>query len=104
MRGDDVLLQLDTVLIPVSDASPTQIDDFDKPKVFLFLSSVIQLMENIYIDLDLEANADHPHNAGWIQIFRAWTQTAIFREAWQRYGWSYGSKFRRFCSRYFGLQ
>jgi hypothetical protein len=103
MRSDAVLIVLDTVLIPVKGAvSPTLAPHF-KAQVFLFLSSVIQLMENIYIDLDLEANADHPHNAGWIEIFLAWAQDPIFQEAWDRYGWTYGSKFRRFCARNFGL-
>jgi hypothetical protein len=103
MRTDDVLIKLDTVLIPVQEGDGCKIEDKDKPKVFLFLSSVIQLMENIYIDLDLENNADHPHNAGWIQIFQAWAQVNIFQEAWKRYGWSYGRNFRRFCNRRFGL-
>ena len=35
-------------------------------------------MENISLDLDLEANADHPHCAGWIQIFQAWAELHLF--------------------------
>ena len=96
-------MQLYTVLIPLEGGTTVEIPETDKPKVFLFLSSVIQLMENIYIDLDLESNADHPHNAGWIQIFQAWAQSEIFRQSWNRYGWSYGRNFRRFCARRFGL-
>jgi len=82
---------------------PPNIKDAEEPKVFLFLSSVIQLMENIYLDLELEATADHPHCAGWIQIFQAWAEAPLFRRAWQRYSWSYGRNFRRFCRRRFGL-
>jgi hypothetical protein len=103
MRSDDDLMQLDSVLIPVEEGVTVEISETDKPKIFLFLSSVIQLMENIYIDLDLESNADHPHNAGWIHIFQAWAQSEIFRQAWNRYGWSYGRNFQRFCARRFGL-
>ncbi len=103
MRSDDTLVKLDTVLIPVMGAVPPKIEKEDEPKVFLFLSSVIQLMENIYLDLELEANADHPHCAGWIQIFQAWSEAPLFRQAWSRYSWSYGRNFRRFCSRRFGL-
>jgi hypothetical protein len=103
MRSDEVLLKLDVLIIPAQGGAQLAIEDVDKPKVFLFLSSVIQLMENIYLDLDLEMNADHPHNAGWIQIFRAWAQSQLFREAWRRYGWACGRSFRRFCSRNIGL-
>jgi hypothetical protein len=103
LRSDETLVKLDTLLIPVLGADPPKINKDEEPKVFLFLSSVIQLMENIYLDLELEANADHPHCAGWIQIFQAWTEAPLFREAWERYSWSYGRNFRRFCSRRFGL-
>jgi hypothetical protein len=103
MRSDQTLVKLDTLLIPVVGAAPPQITAAEEPKVFLFLSSVIQLMENIYLDLELEANADHPHCAGWIQIFQSWAETDLFRRAWDRYAWSYGRNFRRFCYRRFGL-
>jgi len=103
MRSDATLVKLDTLLIPVLGAKEPEIDETEEPKVFLFLSSVIQLMENIYLDLELEANADHPHCAGWIQIFQAWAEAPLFLRAWQRYSWSYGRNFRRFCSRRFGL-
>jgi hypothetical protein len=103
MRQDEILVKLYDFLIPGRDSKAIQISDDNKPKVFLFLSSVIQLMENIYIDLDLEANADHPHCAGWIQIFQAWAESHIFQQAWQRYGATYGRNFRRFCNRRFGL-
>jgi hypothetical protein len=97
------LVELDTLLIPVLGADPPVIAEQDKAKAFLFLSSVIQLMENIYLDLELEANADHPHCAGWIQIFQAWSEKPLFQQAWHRYSWSYGRNFRWFCSRRFGL-
>jgi hypothetical protein len=97
------IVDLDTLLIPVLGAAPPVIAEQDKPKAFLFLSSVIQLMENIYIDMELEANADHPHCAGWIQIFQAWSEKPLFQQAWHRYSWSYGRNFRRFCNRRFGL-
>jgi hypothetical protein len=103
MRSDATLVKLDTLVIPVPSADPPNITDAEAPKVFLFLSSVIQLMENIYLDLELEANADHPHCAGWIQIFQAWAEAPLFLRAWRRYSWSYGRNFRRFCSRRFGL-
>jgi hypothetical protein len=103
MRSDATLVKLDTLLIPVLGAKEPEIDETEEPKVFLFLSSVIQLMENIYLDLELEANADHPHCAGWIQIFQAWAEAPLFLRAWRRYSWSYGRNFRRFCSRRFGL-
>jgi hypothetical protein len=97
------LVELDTLLIPVLGADSPVIAEQDKPKAFLFLSSVIQLMENIYLDLEMEANADHPHCAGWIQIFQSWSEKPLFQEAWHRYSWSYGRNFRRFCTRRFGL-
>jgi hypothetical protein len=60
-------------------------------------------MENVYLDLDLENTAAHPDNAGWMEIFRTWALSDVFKDAWQRSAWTYGRNFQSFCNRLFGL-
>ena len=42
MRSDKTLVKLDTLLIPVLGSNPAYLEKGEEPKVFLFLSSVIQ--------------------------------------------------------------
>lgn len=65
--------------------------------VFYFCCSLIQLMENVYVDLDLETNHEHPDNEGWMAIFRHWVKSPKFREAWEKSSAYYGTRFTRFC-------
>jgi hypothetical protein len=105
MRSDPQLRFLDDTLFDrpgQPDIPPDPARDTEKE--FLFLTSLFQLMENVYLDLDLENNADHPDNAGWMAIFSKWTQTNTFRNAWDRCGWTYGRNFQVFCNRLFGIE
>jgi|SRR5579859_950529 len=66
---------------------------------FYICTSLIQLMEDVYLDLNLElkANLEHPHNAGWIKIFKGWAKSSDFQEAWRVNHETYGKSFQRFC-------
>jgi hypothetical protein len=107
LRSDPELRWLDDDLFTQPGGQPAATPGVsvihDPEKEFLFLTSLFQLMENVYIDLDLENNADHPNNAGWMSIFSKWTQTVSFRNAWQRCDWTYGRNFQNFCNRLFGI-
>jgi hypothetical protein len=70
---------------------------------FYFCTSLIQLMENVYIDLNLEDNLNHPDNAGWYQVFSNWTKSPIFRTAWEGSRNTYGATFQSWCQRNFDL-
>jgi hypothetical protein len=64
---------------------------------FYFCSSLIQLMENVYLDLDLESEWRHPDNSGWMNLFRHWTWSSMFRVTWAITAAMYGGRFRNFC-------
>jgi hypothetical protein len=70
---------------------------------FYFCNSLIQLMENVYIDLDLEAQWRHPDVSGWINLFKHWTWSPMFRVTWAISAATYGQRFRTFCRQRLGL-
>jgi len=70
---------------------------------FYFCTSLIQLMENVYLDLDLEDNLNHPDNAGWMHVFSNWTKNSTFIAAWRLSHDTYGTLFQRWCQRNFQL-
>ena len=39
---------------------------------------------------------NHPHNAGWLKLFREWVATEAFRDAWEVASQTYGKRFRNF--------
>jgi hypothetical protein len=64
---------------------------------FYFCNSLIQLMENVYIDLNLESDWQHPDNSGWINLFRHWSWSSMLRVTWTISAATYGERFRSFC-------
>jgi hypothetical protein len=69
---------------------------------FYFVQEVIQLMEAVYLDLDLERNFNHPDNRGWMNLFRQWTWVPMFRVVWALTSQSLGSRFVHFCEEALG--
>jgi hypothetical protein len=64
---------------------------------FLYCTSLMQLMEDIYIDLNLEENFKHPDNQGWMNIFRRWWRTPTFQYAWKISRPDFGTRFCNWC-------
>ena len=70
---------------------------------FYFCNSLIQLMENVYLDLNLEDEHRHPDNSGWMNLFRHWAWSGMFRVTWTISAPTYGRRFRGFFRRYLDL-
>jgi hypothetical protein len=70
---------------------------------FLVCSQMIQLMENVYLDLDLEHTWSHPDNEGWHETFRKWARSAAMRKTWTLSRDNYGQRFQAFCERHLDL-
>jgi hypothetical protein len=70
---------------------------------FYFCNSLIQLMEDVYLDLWLEQEHDHPDNRGWMNLFNHWSWSPTFRVTWIISAATYGARFQSFCERYLGL-
>ena len=64
---------------------------------FYFCNALMQLMEDVYLDLNLEEENDHPDNSGWMNLFRHWAWSAMFRATWVISASCYGARFRSFC-------
>ncbi len=70
---------------------------------FYFCLSLIQLMEDVYLDLKLEDNYDHPDNQGWLNTFQRWTGSRTLQHVWMHNASLYGTRFRSFAQDRFGL-
>jgi hypothetical protein len=71
---------------------------------FYFCTGLIQLMENVYHDLNLEQEHEHPDNRGWMNLFRHWSWSGMLRVTWSVSAATYGARFQQFCRRELGLQ
>jgi hypothetical protein len=87
-----------------TEASPLPSDPKQLRKGFYFCNQIFQLMENVYLDLNLEAESDHPDNRGWMNIFHNWAWSPMLRVAWAISAASYGARFQTFCERKLGLK
>ena len=79
-------------------------DEIELRKGFYFCSSLIQLMENVYLDLNLEWEAEHPDNTGWLSLFEHWTWSSMFNATWAISASTYGDRFRNFVERRFAVK
>ena len=70
---------------------------------FYFCTSLIQLMENVYLDLNLENDHEHPDNRGWMNLFRHWSWSGMLRATWTIAAGTFGARFQSFCQRHLGL-
>ena len=66
---------------------------------FYFCNSLIQLMENVYLDLDLDRDYAHPDHRGWMNLFKHWSWSGLFRATWAISAATYGHRFQAFCRR-----
>jgi len=110
MRNDQELLFFERQISPEWDrlmqgvSDPLPPPDFGLPPTtgerragFIFCNSILQLMEDVYLDLNLEEEFEHPDNAGWMNLFDHWAWSAMFRVTWMISASCYGSRFRTFC-------
>ncbi len=68
-------------------------------EAFYLCQSLIQLMENVYVDLNFEEESAHPDNRGWMNLFRHWTGSGMMRVAWALSCQTYGARFQSFARR-----
>lgn len=66
---------------------------------FQLCNSMIQLMENVYLDLNLEEDWAHPDNRGWMNLFNHWVWSSMFRVTWSASASCYGARFQTFCQK-----
>lgn len=70
---------------------------------FYVCCSMLQLMENVYLDLGLESDHDHPDNRGWMNLFRHWSWCGMLRATYAVTAPTYGRRFQHFLRDRFKL-
>ena len=99
LGGNETLKIMDSELTADWPSNPSP----EFRSAFYLCSEMIQLMENVYLDSDLEETWDHPDNEGWRNLFIKWAGSEMFQETWKLTNRSYGLRFRYFCERYLRL-
>ncbi|HET6488769.1 MAG TPA: patatin-like phospholipase family protein [Syntrophales bacterium] len=109
LRQDRNLEFLDAQIFPewptlMQDAWPPHKTEYGLPAYqeerragFYFCANLLQLMENVYIDLNLQDEYDHPENRGWMNLFRHWSWSGMFRVTYASIFSTYGARFQQFC-------
>lgn len=110
-RTDAGLAQFAAQLFPDSVAAKDRdaarairLDDLDASQrrtTFFAAHQLLQLMENVYLDLNLDSDADwrHADNSGWNQLFQVWGGSRLLRDVWQLSSETYGRRFAAFVRR-----
>jgi patatin-like phospholipase len=91
LRSRPEFSPLDRVLFPTAPQS-----GLTDRNEFYICNTLIQLMENVYTDLDLEQYYEHPHVQGWMAVFREWANQEAFHRTWMINRETYATRFRRF--------
>ncbi len=87
--------------IAVPPASP---DPHQASQELCLSLQLVQLMEDVFIDLQLDDFWEHPDNRGWAIMFMRWARSARFRQYWSQIHRTFGIRFEYFCSSRLGLQ
>ncbi|MEW5771172.1 MAG: hypothetical protein AB1831_12520 [Pseudomonadota bacterium] len=66
---------------------------------FYLCREIAQLMERVYRDLELEEQYDHPDSRGWMNLFRHWSWSPMFRATYAITAATLSERFQRFCGR-----
>jgi len=78
-------------------------DAEERREGFYMCQELIQLMENVYHELRLEEQHDHPDNRGWMNLFRHMAWSTMVRATWAATANTYGTRFQEFYRRQLGL-
>lgn len=72
-------------------------------RAFGLCQNMIQLMENVYLDLRMDTNYNHPDCAGWTNQFRHWSGSNFFKLTYAIAAPTFGARFNKFCENHLHL-
>ena len=64
---------------------------------FYFCLNLLELMQDVYLDLNLDAEWQHPDNRGWMNLFKHFAFTGMLRATYCVVCSNFGARFQRFC-------
>ncbi len=70
---------------------------------FYFCVNLLELMQDVFIDLNLDAEWQHPDNRGWMNLFKHFAWAGMLRATYAVVCSNFGARFQRFCDVRLGL-
>jgi hypothetical protein len=64
---------------------------------FYVCLQMLQLMEDVFLDFDLDQYYDHIDNRGWLNLFQHWAWSGMLCATWAMTGSTFDPRFQRFC-------
>jgi hypothetical protein len=64
---------------------------------FYVCIQMLQLMEDVFIEFDLDEYWDHIDNRGWMNLFQHWSWSGMLCATWAMTGSTFDPRFQRFC-------
>ncbi|HEV8397252.1 MAG TPA: patatin-like phospholipase family protein [Vicinamibacterales bacterium] len=64
---------------------------------FYVCVQMLQLMEDVFLDFDLDQYYDHIDNRGWMNLFQHWSWSGMLCATWAMTGSTFDPRFQRFC-------
>jgi hypothetical protein len=89
---------------PVAVFPPIPANPHQTSEELCMALQLIQLMEDVFLDLQLDDFWDHPDNRGWAILFMRWARSPKFRAFWAQTRRTFGIRFEYFCEARLGLQ
>ena len=68
-------------------------------RAFYFCQALVHLMEQVYTDLNLQRNFEHPICRGWMNRFMHWAGSDMFRLTYAMTACTFDGRFQNFCER-----
>jgi predicted acylesterase/phospholipase RssA len=70
---------------------------------FYFSLNLLELMQDIYLDLNLDEEWEHPDNRGWMNLFKHFSWVGMLRATYGVVRSNFGARFQRFCDVHLAL-
>jgi hypothetical protein len=94
LRQDKNLSHFSQTLYP--ELGPAAATDSGRAEVHA-VAEMLRVMENAWLGVHLEGYHAHPLNRGWMNAFRRWVNSEVFRKHWLTLRGEYSQDFIRFC-------
>ena len=107
LRKDPDLARYDAELYPelhtIFGVSQDTLPKLDQRGALHLCNEQIQLMENVFLAVQLDQFHAHPLNRGWMNLFRRWTASNQFRAFWPTVRGTYSRPFVDFAETHLNL-
>jgi len=71
--------------------------ELERREGFYVCVQMLQLMEDVFLDFDLDQYYDHIDNRGWMNLFQHWAWSGMLCATWAMTGSTFDPRFQRFC-------